>query len=73
MLSCDDKKWTFTELYRDVVHFAKACLSLGVEKHSAVTILGFNSPEWFIACIGAVFSGSMAAGIYTTSTAGISF
>lgn len=32
-----------------------------------MAILAFNSPEWFIADIGAVFAGGMAAGIYITN------
>ena len=32
-------------------------------------IIGFNSPEWFIADLAAVFAGGMAAGIYPTNGA----
>jgi long-chain-fatty-acid--CoA ligase ACSBG len=28
-----------------------------------VSILGFNSPEWFIADVAAIFAGGFAAGI----------
>ncbi len=30
-------------------------------------IIGFNSPEWFIAELGAIMAGGLAAGIYTTN------
>jgi hypothetical protein len=32
-----------------------------------VNIIGFNSPEWFIANMGAIAAGGLAAGIYTTN------
>ena len=31
-------------------------------------ILGFNSPEWFIAQLGAIMAGAFSAGIYTTNS-----
>lgn len=30
---------------------------LGLERFHSVAILGFNSPEWFISAVGAVFAG----------------
>ena len=30
-----------------------------------VNVIGFNSPEWFIAEMGAILAGGKAAGIYT--------
>ncbi len=32
-----------------------------------MAIIGFNSPEWFISDLAAIFAGGMAAGIYTTN------
>lgn len=32
-----------------------------------MAILGFNSPEWFFANMGAIGAGAKAAGIYTTN------
>ena len=32
-------------------------LQLGLEPHHAVGIIGFNSPEWFMADLGAIFAG----------------
>lgn len=32
-----------------------------------MSIIGFNSPEWFVANMGAIAAGGNAAGIYTTS------
>lgn len=30
---------------------------LGLERFHSVAILGFNSPEWFISAVGAIFAG----------------
>ena len=48
---------------------AKAFISLGLEPGRSVAISGFNSPEWFMADLAAVFCGSVAAGIYATNSA----
>ncbi|KAJ8973273.1 hypothetical protein NQ317_019539 [Molorchus minor] len=47
---------------------AKAFLYLGLERSHSVCILGFNSPEWLISDIGAIFAGGIAVGIYTTNS-----
>uniref|UniRef100_A0A8C6VPT1 Long-chain-fatty-acid--CoA ligase ACSBG1 n=1 Tax=Naja naja TaxID=35670 RepID=A0A8C6VPT1_NAJNA len=41
---------------------------LGLERFHSVAILGFNSAEWFISAVGAVFAGGIVSGIYTTSS-----
>src|SRR5262245_30356813 len=56
--------------YREAVRMAgRALISLGVEAGQHVTIIGFNTPEWFIADIGAIAAGAIPAGIYTTNPA----
>lgn len=47
---------------------AKAFIKLGLKRHHSVGILGFNSPEWFLADLGAVFAGGIATGIYPTNS-----
>jgi long-subunit acyl-CoA synthetase (AMP-forming) len=47
---------------------AKAFIKLGLERFHSVGILGFNSPEWFLADLGAVFAGGIATGIYPTNS-----
>jgi long-chain-fatty-acid--CoA ligase ACSBG len=47
--------------------FAKALVHHKVGMYGTVNILGFNSPEWFIANTGAILGGCIAAGIYTTN------
>ena len=32
-------------------------LQLGLEEYHAVSIIGFNSPEWLISNLGAMFAG----------------
>ena len=44
-------------------------MALGVDTFSAVTIYGFNSPEWVMAELACVLSGGIAAGIYPSDTA----
>ncbi|KAI5088267.1 long-chain-fatty-acid--CoA ligase ACSBG2 isoform X1, partial [Silurus meridionalis] len=47
---------------------AKSFLKLGLERFHGVGILGFNSPEWFIANIGCIMAGGLGTGIYTTNS-----
>jgi len=60
--------WTWQMYWDDCKKFAKTLVFLQVEKFRVVNILGFNSPEWFIANTGSIFAGCIAAGIYTTNT-----
>lgn len=65
------KKWvTITyKKYRELVRTcAKAFISLGLTPNSVVCIIGFNSPEWFISDLAAIYAGGVAAGIYTTNS-----
>jgi long-subunit acyl-CoA synthetase (AMP-forming) len=56
--------------YRDSVRTAaKAFIALGLEPGGGVAIIGYNSPEWFFADVGAIYAGGIPAGIYTTSSA----
>jgi len=61
--------WTWQEYYDDCIKFAKALVYLKVDLHKIVNILGFNAPEWFIANIGTILGGSIAAGIYPSTLA----
>ena len=47
---------------------AKAFIALGLEPRKSVCILGFNSPEWFISSLAAIFSNAISCGIYTTNS-----
>ncbi|XP_060075847.1 long-chain-fatty-acid--CoA ligase ACSBG2-like [Ylistrum balloti] len=61
-------KWTYQQYYDEVKTAAKAFIKLGLEPYHAVSILGFNSPEWAIADLGSIFAGGLATGVYTTNT-----
>lgn len=43
-------------------------LALGLTAHSAVNIIGFNSPEWNISFFGSIFASYLPVGIYTTNS-----
>ncbi|NXX88950.1 ACBG1 ligase, partial [Centropus bengalensis] len=62
------EKITFSEYYHLSRKAAKSFLKLGLQRFHSVAILGFNSPEWFISAVGAVFAGGIVTGIYTTSS-----
>lgn len=51
------KNWTYDEYYRDVRQVARAFIKLGLEAYHGVGIIGFNSPEWFISDLAAIFAG----------------
>jgi len=62
-------KWTYTQYLQDVKRVAKAFIHLGLERHHAVNILGFNAPEWHISNVASIVAGGLATGIYTTNSA----
>lgn len=51
------KSTTYKEYYEQVRIMAKAFIKLGLEPFHGVCILGFNSPEWFIGDLAAIFAG----------------
>ncbi|XP_078533829.1 long-chain-fatty-acid--CoA ligase ACSBG2-like [Lissotriton helveticus] len=59
---------THLEYHQQCRAAAKSFLKLGLERYHGVGILGFNSPEWFIADVGAIMAGGFAVGIYTTNS-----
>jgi len=59
--------WTWESFYNDTLRIAAALVHVGVEEAQGVGIIGFNSPEWFLADLGAIAAGAIAAGIYTTN------
>ncbi|XP_070619673.1 long-chain-fatty-acid--CoA ligase ACSBG1 [Erythrolamprus reginae] len=71
LASKKEGKWekiTFWEYYHLSRKAAKSFLKLGLERFHSVAILGFNSTEWFVLAVGAVFAGGILSGIYTTSS-----
>lgn len=47
---------------------ARAFMALGLEAGKAVSIMGYNCPQWFISDLAAIFAGAVPGGIYTTSS-----
>ncbi|KAJ9455569.1 Very long-chain-fatty-acid--CoA ligase bubblegum [Diplonema papillatum] len=62
------KTWTWGEYFKETTIVAKALLALGLHGRDAVCVYGFNSPEWLMACIGAICAGGVVVGIYPTDT-----
>eukprot|EP00750_Incisomonas_marina_P014834 INCI17894.1.p1 GENE.INCI17894.1~~INCI17894.1.p1 ORF type:complete len:802 (-),score=146.16 INCI17894.1:357-2762(-) len=62
------RTWTLQQYHDDVTSVAKSLMHVGVQQHDAVNIWGFNSPQWVMAEMGAIFAGAKAAGIYPTDT-----
>jgi long-subunit acyl-CoA synthetase (AMP-forming) len=54
---------------REARRVGRALVKLGIEPGKGIAIIGFNSPEWLEADIGAILAGAVPAGIYTTSSA----
>jgi len=59
--------WTWADYYTETRSVAKAFIKLGMPRYSSVCILGFNSPEWILANVAAIFAGGFATGIYPTN------
>ena len=49
--------------------FALGLQSLGFRPQQAMTVMGFNREEWVVAALGAMASGGVGVGIYTTASA----
>ena len=62
-------QWTYTQFYTQVRTAAKALIKLGLERYNAVSIFGFNAPEWHISCLASIFGGGFSCGLYPTNSA----
>jgi long-chain-fatty-acid--CoA ligase ACSBG len=47
----------YTDYFEICKKAAKSFISLGLNCHECVAIIGFNAPEWFYSSIGAIFAG----------------
>eukprot|EP01136_Pigoraptor_vietnamica_P024853 Opistho-1_new@78237 len=61
--------WTWKQYQSDALKCAKAFVKLGLGPRRCVGILGFNSPEWLIANMAAIYAEGVPFGIYTTNAA----
>jgi long-chain-fatty-acid--CoA ligase ACSBG len=59
--------WTWQQYWDKCMAFAKTLVHLNVNMFKITNIIGFNSPEWFVANTGSIIAGCIAAGIYTTN------
>ena len=59
---------TWNGYARDARRVGRALVGLGVPQGKGVTLIGYNSPEWLVADVGAILAGAVPAGIYTTNT-----
>lgn len=59
--------WTWAQYHSDALKFAKSMSKLEVTQRSSVAIMGFNSPEWVIAYVGAIMNNCVATGVYATN------
>jgi long-chain-fatty-acid--CoA ligase ACSBG len=62
------QKISYREYHEYVQLAAKGFIKLGLEMYHGVGIIGFNSAEWFISDLAAIFAGGFATGIYTTNS-----
>ena len=54
-------KWSYTDYYNDIQCVARAFVKLGLEERKTVCVQGFNSPEWFLSCQGAIHAGGVVS------------
>jgi len=67
-----NKEWqqlTFSQYREKVLHMAKVFIKLGLEPRHTVSVLAFNSVEWFVSDLAAIHAGGIIAGVYTTNSA----
>ncbi|XP_066152840.1 very long-chain-fatty-acid--CoA ligase bubblegum isoform X1 [Euwallacea fornicatus] len=62
------KHFTYRQYLEEIRTVAKAFIHLGLKPRHSVCILGYNSVEWFLSDLAAIFAGGIAAGIYTTNS-----
>ena len=59
--------WTWTQYDRESRQFAKALSHLNVTNRAGICIMGFNSPEWAVACVGGILYEAVVTGVYITN------
>ena len=64
------KYWTRQQCLNLVQSAARGFISLGLGPFESVCVMGFNSPEWFVSDIAAIYAGGLCVGLYSTNNAG---
>jgi long-subunit acyl-CoA synthetase (AMP-forming) len=59
---------SWAEYSADIRLAAKGFIALGLEPGKAVTLIGFNCPQWLVADLAAIHAGGVPVGIYTTNS-----
>eukprot|EP00117_Sycon_ciliatum_P028595 scpid46201/ scgid22946/ Long-chain-fatty-acid--CoA ligase ACSBG2; Acyl-CoA synthetase bubblegum family member 2 len=59
---------TYQQYYDQCRCAAKSLMHFGVKQGVAVSIIGFNSSEWFISDLASILTGGVASGIYSTNS-----
>ena len=59
--------YSWADYGKQAIRFAKSLNYMGVTEKSSVAIMGFNSPEWVFACMGALLNNQVFTGIYITN------
>ncbi len=49
------KYWSRQQLYDEVMMASRGFISLGLNEWESVCIMGFNSPQWFMADLAAIY------------------
>jgi len=71
LMSKKDGEWTGMtwKQYDERIRItARAFMALGLEPGKAVSIMGYNCPQWVISDLAAIFAGAVPGGIYTTNS-----
>ncbi|HEX7940129.1 MAG TPA: AMP-binding protein, partial [Gemmatimonadaceae bacterium] len=53
---------TWSEYHQQVRMAARALITLGVKPGAGVCLIGYNSPEWFVADVASIYAGAIPAG-----------
>ena len=60
--------YSWHQYWKKTRYFARALISIGVEPFRTVNILGYNSPQWFMAYLGGMYACVPPVGVYPTSS-----
>lgn len=67
-VTADGKNYTLDAFYNLSLNVARSLATLGLEPSEGVSILGFNSVEWFAVDVGTALAACVSSGIYTTNS-----
>ena len=59
--------WTWKEYVMEIKRAAAAMVKLGMKPRESCAVIGFNSKEWLISDLAAIYAGGFATGIYATN------